>query len=86
MLRATRRKRQGKSHTMVGEVSIGGVYVPALLLLSAFALGLTGCLARVLVLLGVYRFLAYRPLVDGALFILLLGLLTLLTMPLTSYP
>ncbi len=71
---------------MLGEVSIGGVYVPALLLLSAFALGLTGCVARVLVLLGVYRFLAYRPLVDGALFILLLGLLTLLTIPLTSYP
>ena len=73
-------------HTMIGEVSIGGVYVPALLLLSVFALALTGCVARVLVLLGVYRFLAYRPLVDGALFVLLLGLLTLLTAPLTSYP
>ncbi len=71
---------------MVGEISIGGVYVPALLLLSALALALTGCVARVLVLLGVYRYLAYRPLVDGALFILLLGLLTLMTMSLTSYP
>jgi uncharacterized protein DUF1656 len=74
------------NHTMVGEVSIGGVYVPALLLLAALALALTGCVARLLVLLGVYRFLAYRPLVDGALFVLLLGLLTLLTAPLMSYP
>ncbi len=71
---------------MVGEVSIGGVYLPTLLLLSVFSLVLTGCVARALALLGIYRFLAYRPLVDGALFVLLLGLLTVLTMPLTSYP
>ena len=71
---------------MVGEVSIGGVYVPALLLLAAAALVLTGSIARLLALLGVYRLLAYRPLVDGALFVLLLGLLTFLTMPLMSYP
>ncbi len=71
---------------MVGEVSIGGVYIPALVLLSLAALALTGFVGRFCAVLGVYRFLAYRPLVDGVIFVLLLGLLTWLTRNLTSYP
>jgi hypothetical protein len=66
---------------MIGEISIGGVYVPALLLLAFLALLLTGLLSRLLSVAGAYRLIAYRPLVDVALFILLLGLLVLLSAP-----
>ncbi|WP_404710926.1 DUF1656 domain-containing protein [Sphingomonas sp. MMS24-J13] len=71
---------------MIGEVSIGGVYLPALLLLALAALVLTGLLTRFFSLVGVYRLVAYRPLVDLCLFMLLLGLLALLTMPLGIHP
>ncbi|WP_010543799.1 DUF1656 domain-containing protein [Sphingomonas elodea] len=60
---------------MTGEVSIGGVFVPTLLVLGILAMLLTMALARLLNAFGLYRFVAYRPLVDLCLFILLLGLL-----------
>lgn len=66
---------------MIGEISIGGVYVPALLLLSFVALGLTGMLTQVLQVTGFYRLIAYRPLVDLCLFVLMLGLIVSLTSP-----
>jgi hypothetical protein len=64
---------------MIGEISIGGVFFPPLLLLGLGALALTGVLSRLFQIIGVYRFVAYRPLVDLALFVLLLGLAVLLT-------
>ncbi len=64
---------------MIGEISIGGVFFPPLLLLGLLALGVTGVLSRLFQIIGVYRFVAYRPLVDLALFVLLLGLAVLLT-------
>ncbi len=64
---------------MIGEVSIGGVYLPTILLLAVAALVLTGIATRLLALVGFYRLVAYRPLVDLALFFLILGLLSLLT-------
>jgi len=66
---------------MIGEVSLFGVYLPLLIVLSAIALVLAGVLSRVFALVGVYRLFAYRPLVDLALFILLLGLFTLFIAP-----
>jgi hypothetical protein len=66
---------------MIGEVSIGGVYLPTILLLGVAALLLTAAVSRLLGFAGVYRLVAYRPLVDVALFIILLGLLALLTGP-----
>lgn len=66
---------------MTGEISIGGVYLPSILLLAVAALILTGIVSRLLNLVGAYRVIAYRPLVDLALFVLLLGLLALLTGP-----
>lgn len=66
---------------MTGELSIGGVYLPSILLLAVAALVLTGVVTRILSAFGAYRFVAYRPLVDLALFFLLLGLLSLLTGP-----
>lgn len=66
---------------MIGEISIQGVYVPSLLLLVAAAAILTLLLSRVLAVTGAYRYVTTRPIVDVALFVLLLGLLVLLTAP-----
>jgi hypothetical protein len=60
---------------MTGEVSLGGVFVPTLLLLAVAALALSFALGRLLAAFGLYRFLAYRALVDLSLFVLVLGLL-----------
>ncbi|ARS27547.1 DUF1656 domain-containing protein [Sphingomonas sp. KC8] len=58
---------------MIGETAIGGVFVPTLLLLALGALLLTGFVVRYVGLFGLYRFVAYRALVDLALFVLILG-------------
>lgn len=60
---------------MTGEVNLGGVFVPTLLLLVLAALLLTYGLIRVISLLGLYRFFAYRAIVDLSIFVLLLGAL-----------
>jgi hypothetical protein len=64
---------------MIGEVSIFGVYLPALLVLAIAAIVLTGVTTRLLTLFSAYRVVIYRPLVDLAIFVLILGLLSLLT-------
>lgn len=66
---------------MTGELSIGGVYLPAILLLAVIAVVLTGLTTRLLSIAGLYRIIVYRPLVDLALFIIILGLLSLATGP-----
>ena len=67
---------------MIGEISIGGVYFPPLLLLAFAVLALTGVVSQILQLTGFYRYVAYRPLVDLSLFVLLLGFAVLLSAPL----
>jgi len=64
---------------MIGEISIGGVYIPSLLLLSCAAGILTVLLSRVLSFVGFYRLVAYRPVADIALFLLLLAAIVWLT-------
>lgn len=64
---------------MIGEISIFGVYLPALLVLAIVAILLTGVATRLLTLVGAYRAIVYRPLVDLAIFVLVLGLLSTLT-------
>jgi mannitol-specific phosphotransferase system IIBC component len=64
---------------MIGEISIFGVYLPALLVLALAALVVTGLLTRLFALTGFYRLVAYRPLVDLSVFLLILGLLAALT-------
>ena len=64
---------------MIGEVSIGGVYVPSLLLLACAAVILTGVLSRVLSLVGFYRLVANRPVTDISLFLLLLAAMVWVT-------
>ena len=58
-----------------GEVSLGGVYMPGLLLLAIVALAATAVLTRLLGLIGAYRLFAYRPLVDVAIYVITLGAL-----------
>jgi hypothetical protein len=60
---------------MTGEVSLGGVFVPTLLVSALAALALAFALSRLIAAFGLYRFVAYRALVDLSLFVLLLGLL-----------
>lgn len=66
---------------MTGEIAIAGVYLPSILLLAVAAVILTGVASRLLAFAGAYRAVTYRPLVDLAVFILILGLLALLTGP-----
>jgi hypothetical protein len=70
---------------MIGEVSIGGVFVPTLLILGLLSLLLTAGLTRLIGLFGLYRFLAYRAAVDLSLFVLMVGLLACLA-PSFGYP
>jgi hypothetical protein len=63
---------------MIGEVSIGGVYLPVLLFLGLVALAITSALIRLLSIVGVYRLVAARPWVDLSLFVIILWAATAL--------
>jgi len=71
---------------MRGEFSIGGVFMPTLLLVAIVALVLTFLVTRLANLAGLYRYVAYRALVDLCLFIFVLGLLALLLPMLGFHP
>ncbi len=58
---------------MIGEISLDGVYIPSLLLFACAAFVLTGLLTGLLSLIGVYRLVAYRPIADLAIFLLILA-------------
>ena len=64
---------------MIGEISIDGVYIPALLLLVFVAVLLVALLSRLFVMVGLYRFVTNRPLADIALFLLLLAAVAWMT-------
>ena len=66
---------------MTGEIAIGGVFLPSILIIAILAVILTGLATRLLSIVGAYRFVAYRPLVDLAVFFIILGLLSWLTGP-----
>lgn len=63
---------------MIGEVSLNGIYLPTLLVLALLATPATMLLMRILDTFGFYRFVAYRALVDLALYVIVFGLLALL--------
>jgi hypothetical protein len=69
---------------MNGELSLGGVFVPSLLVLAVAAMALSFVLIRLLTVFGFYRFVAYRALVDLSFFVLTLGLLAWIV-PLLGY-
>jgi hypothetical protein len=58
---------------MIGEVSLYGLYVPTLLLLTLAALVVSRVLNGLLARLGVYRFVWHPALFDLALFVIVLG-------------
>lgn len=64
---------------MIGEIIIGGVYLPSLLVMAGVALLLSIITGRALMMLGAYRWVAFRPLADLTLFFLFLGALVALT-------
>ncbi|HJE25934.1 MAG TPA: DUF1656 domain-containing protein [Methylorubrum populi] len=69
---------------MTGELDLYGVFVPSLAawMLIAFALSLP--LRRLLAWTGFYRVVWHRPLFDLALYVVLLGAVVSVAVPLTS--
>ena len=64
---------------MTSDLDIYGVFVPALFAWVLIAYGISLPLRRVLTWSGFYRFVWHRPLFDVALYVVLLGLVVLLT-------
>ena len=58
---------------MRSEVDLFGVYLPPLLFVTVLAWLLTVLLSRVLNRLGAYRLVWHRPLVNVALYVIVLG-------------
>jgi hypothetical protein len=56
------------------DLSLSGVFTPALLLAAVIAYALNGLLRRALGHAGVYRYVWHRPLFNLALYVILLGL------------
>ena len=71
---------------MTGEIALGGVFIPTLLLLAVLALLISWAVTRLIGALGLYHFLAYRALVDLSLFVLILGPLAFFLPPLGIRP
>lgn len=64
---------------MIGELSLYGIYVPWLLLLSLFALAASRMLSHLLGRFGFYRLVWHPALFDFALFVIVLGALSFLS-------
>ncbi|GAM06038.1 MULTISPECIES: DUF1656 domain-containing protein [Novosphingobium] len=58
---------------MNGEFSLNGIYVPSLLVFGIIASLCTIVLIRLFNRFGIYRFVAYRALVDFALYVIVFG-------------
>lgn len=71
---------------MIGEISLGGVYVPTLLLIALAALFLSSLFIGLLGRIGAYRFLAYKALVDLAIVVLTFGALFLIAIATGFHP
>jgi hypothetical protein len=71
---------------MNGEISIMGVFMPTILLLAVIASVLTMLLLRIVNVSGLYRFVAYRALVDLCLYVMVLGALSLLAPHIGLHP
>ncbi|TFW31115.1 DUF1656 domain-containing protein [Massilia horti] len=61
---------------MIGEVSLYGLYVPPLLLLTLVALAISSLLNRLLARTGFYRLVWHPALFDFSLFVIILGSLS----------
>jgi len=61
---------------MIGEIDLYGVFVPTLLVCGLVAVAMLGLLRRVLTRIGVYRVVWHAPLVNLALFVIILAAVT----------
>jgi len=61
---------------VIGEFDVYGVYFPIFVVVAAVAFLLQLLLKRVLDARGFYRFVWHRPLVDLAIYVILLGIVT----------
>jgi hypothetical protein len=64
---------------MIGELNIGGVFVPGLLVAALIAFGLTSVVGLGLRRLHLYRFVWHAGLFDVALYVLMLFVAALVT-------
>jgi Protein of unknown function (DUF1656) len=64
---------------MIGELNIGGVFVPGLLVAAVIAFGLTSVVGLSLRRLHLYRFVWHAGLFDVALYVLMLFVAALAT-------
>lgn len=69
---------------MTGEFDLYGVYVPSFAAWMLIAFVASVPIRRLLARLGFYRFVWHRPLFDLALYVLLLGAVVAVAVPLTS--
>jgi hypothetical protein len=63
---------------MIADISLYGIYVPSLLLLSLLSLAASRTIRALLARLGFYRLVWHPALFDAALFMIVLGGLSLL--------
>lgn len=61
---------------MIGEIDIYGVYFPVFVVFAAIAFLLLLVVKRLLDAGGIYRFVWHRPLFDIAIYVILLGVVT----------
>lgn len=69
---------------MTGELDIYGVFVPSLAAWMLLAFGISLPLRWALAWTGFYRLVWHRPLFDLALYVVLLGAVVAIAVPLTS--
>jgi Protein of unknown function (DUF1656) len=64
---------------MTGELNLYGVFVPALFLWMLVAFGILLTLRRIFTRSGAYALVWHRPLVDVALYVIILGIVVYLS-------
>ncbi|WP_109477311.1 DUF1656 domain-containing protein [Paraburkholderia sp. C35] len=64
---------------MIGEIDILGVFVPAVLVLMIIAYLMNLVVRNVLARIGVYRFIWHRSIFDLGIYVLLLGLVVIVS-------
>jgi hypothetical protein len=74
-----------KEHAVVGEFDIYGVYFPAFAVFAAIAFVLLLAVKRLLDGHGIYRFVWHRALFDLALYVILLGVVTVAAATISAF-
>ncbi|MEX3931707.1 DUF1656 domain-containing protein [Paraburkholderia phymatum] len=64
---------------MIGEIDVLGVFVPAVLVLMLIAYLLNLAIRTVLARIGIYRFIWHRSIFDLGIYVLVLGLVVIVS-------